>query len=296
MEKANASARSAKIIAVGNQKGGVGKTTLTVHLARALAEKGRLVLIVDLDENHGATNHFGIDPEAFYGAFEVMLGSEPPANVLLMNDPAEELWLPQNLHLVPCNRKIQNIDSALREQAKMRNPHTMLSGPLGALRSEYDYIFLDTAPNSNSPTIAAYKAADFFLLAAIPETFAVKGLNDALTDIDDARTNGNENLQLLGVVLIGVDLRMNLAKELVRYTETTFTPAGERSRVFDTRVDRSTVVPTAQKQGKTIFETEPEHKVTKQFRLLADEFEERVVTLSTGTSTTPAYRGEVANA
>lgn len=192
MEKANASARSAKIIAVGNQKGGVGKTTLTVHLARALAEKGRSRPHRRSRRKSRGNESLRIDPEAFYGAFEVMLGSEPPANVLLMNDPAEELWLPQNLHLVPCNRKIQNIDSALREQAKMRNPHTMLSGPLGALRSEYDYIFLDTAPNSNSPTIAAYKAADFFLLAAIPETFAVKGLNDALTDIDDAHQRERE--------------------------------------------------------------------------------------------------------
>ncbi len=272
--------RETKIIAVGNQKGGVGKTTLTVGLARALAERGKLSLIVDLDENHGATNHFGIDPEGFYGAFEIMVGSEVPETVLLTSDVEEEIWLPENVHLIICNRKIQRIDSALREQNKMRNPHTMLADPLNTLRGKYDYIFLDTAPNSASPTIAAYKAADFFLLAALPETFAVKGLNDALTDIDDARKNGNANLQLLGVVLIGVDLRTNLARELLQYVTDTFTPEHGRSRKFDTRIDRSTVIPAAQKEGKTIFETEPKHKVTEQFRELAEEFEERVRELS----------------
>lgn len=272
--------RDTKIIAVGNQKGGVGKTTLTVHLARALAEKGKLSLIIDLDENHGATSHFNLDPTGFFGAFEVMLGSETPETVLIKNDVDEDIWMPENVHLITCSRKVQNIDSALREQAKMRNPHTMLSDPLERLRGHYDYIFLDTAPNSQSPTIAAYKAADFFLLSALPETFAVRGLNDALHDIDDARTNGNARLQLLGVVLIGVDLRTNLAKELLGYINDTFTPQTGRSRKFDTKIDRSTVVPSAQKQGRTVFETEPKHKVTEQFRALATEFEERIVDLS----------------
>jgi chromosome partitioning protein len=272
--------RDTKIIAIGNQKGGVGKTTLTVHLARALAEQGKLSLIIDLDENHGATDHFEIDPEGFFGSFEVMLGSETPETVLLKADEDDEIWLPENVHLITCNRKVRNIDSALREQAKMRNPHTMLSAPLDLLRGKYDYIFLDTAPNSASPTIAAYKAADFFLLAALPETFAVRGLNDALADIDDARKNGNPNLKLLGVALIGVDLRTNLAKELLRYVDETFTPEHGPSRKFNTRIDRSTVIPSAQKQGKTVFETDPKHKVTEQFRALAKECEERIEALS----------------
>lgn len=289
--------RDTKIIAVGNQKGGVGKTTLTVHLARALAEKGKLSLIVDLDENHGATNHFSIDPEGFFGSFEIMLGSETPETVLLKSDVEEEIWLPENLHLITCNRKVQNIDSALRDQAKMRNPHTMLSEPLNALRGKYDYIFLDTAPNSLSPTIAAYKACDFFLLAALPETFAVRGLNDALSDIDDARRNGNPNLKLLGVVLSGVDLRTNLAKELVRYIDDTFTPEHGPSRKFDTKIDRSTVIPSAQKQGKTVFETDPKHKVTEQYRDLAKEFEARIAALSKPVATQQTLSvGEVANA
>src|SRR5215475_2679944 len=94
--------RRARVIAIGNQKGGVGKTTNTVHIARALAELGRKVLIIDLDMNHGATRHFGVEPEAFLGSFELMVGDEEPRNLVLTHDDEEEgVHLPENLDLIP---------------------------------------------------------------------------------------------------------------------------------------------------------------------------------------------------
>src|SRR5438477_11097809 len=94
--------RRTRVIAVGNQKGGVGKTTNTVHIARALAELGRKVLIIDLDMNHGATRHFGVEPEAFLGSFELMVGGEEPENLVLMaSDNEEGVELPQNVDLIP---------------------------------------------------------------------------------------------------------------------------------------------------------------------------------------------------
>ena len=90
----------AKVIAVGNQKGGVGKTTNTVHIARALVELGRKVLIVDLDMNHGATRHFGIEPEAFLGSFEMLIGAEAAENLVLTGaDKDEGVNLPRGLDL-----------------------------------------------------------------------------------------------------------------------------------------------------------------------------------------------------
>src|SRR6476469_23667 len=92
--------RKTRVIAVGNQKGGVGKTTNTVHIARALAELGRKVLIIDLDMNHGATRHFGIEPEAFLGSFEMLAGEEPAENLVLSHGEKEEgVSLPENLDL-----------------------------------------------------------------------------------------------------------------------------------------------------------------------------------------------------
>jgi chromosome partitioning protein len=84
MDQNGLGSRRARVIGVGNQKGGVGKTTNTVHIARALAERGRKVLIIDLDMNHSATRHFGIEPEAFLGSFEMILGDEPAENLVLM--------------------------------------------------------------------------------------------------------------------------------------------------------------------------------------------------------------------
>src|SRR5262245_30296215 len=141
--------KSTKIIAVGNQKGGVGKTTNTVHIARALAELGRKVLIIDLDMNHGATRHFGVEPESFLGSFELLVGEEEARNLVLTHDGEEEgVHLPENLDLIPAARKLERIDQAITAKSKFVTPHEVLKGPLAALRGSYDYIFLDTAPNA----------------------------------------------------------------------------------------------------------------------------------------------------
>src|SRR5262245_4412266 len=103
--------RKTRVIAVGNQKGGVGKTTNTVHIGRALVEKGRKVLIIDLDMNHGATQHFGVVPEAFMGSYEMLVGDEEASN-LILNHKEEDVSLPENLDLIPAARKLEGIDQA----------------------------------------------------------------------------------------------------------------------------------------------------------------------------------------
>ena len=94
--------------------------------------------------------------------------------------------------------------------------------PLEQLKPLFDYIFLDTAPNAMAPTIAAYKAADYFILSAIPHPFAIAGLSDALADIEAARAHGNPRLTLLGVILSMMDSRTNLAKTLRDYVQEKF--------------------------------------------------------------------------
>jgi chromosome partitioning protein len=267
--------RNTRVVAVGNQKGGVGKTTTCCHLAAALGELGRLCLIWDLDRNHGATRHFGIPPETFLGTFEVLMGEEGPEDVILTN--AEDgVELPANVHLISARRNLEKIDHALFSKSKFIFLQDVMIKPLRSLKGKYDYVFLDTAPNATTPTIAAYKAAPWFLLTAMPDPFAIAGLTDALHDIEDAQRHGNEVLRLLGVVLSGVDKRTRLANTLIAYVEETFTLDGQRSLKFETTISRSTVVPQAQKVGKTVFQTDPTHKVTDQYRALARELEERL--------------------
>ena len=264
------------VIAVGNQKGGVGKTTNTVQIARALAELGRKVLIIDLDMNHSATRHFGIEPEAFLGTFEMLVGDEEARNLILTSED-EELDLPENLHVIPAARKLEGIDQAISQASKFMTPSDVLRKPLESLRPLYDYIFLDTAPNATLPTLGAYMNADYFILSAMPDPFAIAGLNDALRDITDARDRGNSKLVLLGVVLSAVDKRTSLANSLSDFVEKSFKAGdSEESIKFKTTIGRSTVIPQTQKSGKTLFETHSTHKVTDEYRLLAIEIEDRL--------------------
>lgn len=264
-----------QVVAFGNQKGGVGKTTNTVHVAAALGEMGRRVLVVDLDMNAGATKHFGIRGEGFLGTFEVLTGAELPMDVVL-RDGEEDVSLPKNVDLISSCRKLEQIDQVLLSKNKFAPLQDILLAPIRSLRGQYDYVFLDTAPNATSPTIAAYKVADWFVLTAMPEPFAIAGLNEALTDIRDAQQHGNPNLRLLGLILCAVDKRTRLANNLKNYCHEAFSPDGQTSAKFDTTISRSTVVGQTQEARKTLFQTHAKHEVTEQYRALAREFDLRV--------------------
>ncbi len=283
------------VIAVGNQKGGVGKTTNTVHIARALAERGHKCLIIDLDMNHGATRHFGVEPEAFLGSFEMLAGEEPAENLILSHaDKEEGVILPENLDLIPAARKLEGIDQAVMAKSKFMTPHEVLKKPLDSLRGKYDFIILDTAPNATLPTLAAYMNADYFVLSAMPDPFAIAGLNDAMRDIMDARSRGNTKLVLLGVVISGVDKRTSLANALSEFVENSFR-AGENAESvkFKSSIGRSTVIPQTQKVGRTLFETHSTHKVTDEYRALAAEIEARLAKIHAGSVAIEEQRGVV---
>jgi chromosome partitioning protein len=282
--------RGARVIAIGNQKGGVGKTTNAVHLARALVEKGRRVLLIDLDMNYGTTRHFGIKPEAFLGSFEMLIGAEPAENLILTSaDNEEGMNIPVGLDIIPAARKLESVEEAM---SKFATPIEMLKRPLDTLKGRYDYIFLDTAPNATVPTLAAYLNAEYFILSAMPDPFAIAGLNDALTDIIDARKSGNPNLILLGVVITGLDKRLSLANQLVDYVEEAFRDGtNPGSLKFKVSVGRSTVLAETQNRAKTLFETHSTHRVTDEYRALATEIEERLTLIENPTVAAQVVNG-----
>jgi chromosome partitioning protein len=245
--------------------------------------------------NHGATRHFGVEPEAFLGSFEMLAGEEPAENLILSHaDKEEGVILPENLDLIPAARKLEGIDQAVMAKSKFMTPHEVLKKPLDSLRGKYDFIFLDTAPNATLPTLAAYMNADYFVLSAMPDPFAIAGLNDAMRDIMDARSRGNTKLVLLGVVISGVDKRTSLANALSEFVENSFR-AGENAESvkFKSSIGRSTVIPQTQKVGRTLFETHSTHKVTDEYRALAAEIEARLAKIHAGNVAVEEQRGVV---
>ena len=277
--------RETKVIAVGNQKGGVGKSTNTVNLAAALGELGRRSLVVDLDANCGATRALGV-PTSFLGTFEALLGEESAADLIIKTDAEEGVRLPRNVDLLPGHRRLEEIDRVFRERRenKFKDPTDALLGPLQALRGNYDYIFLDTAPNASSPTIAAYKSANWFILSMTPDKLALEALLDALTDIVAVRDAGNPNLRLLGVVLTLVDKRTRIASEYAERIRKDFEAAGHYGP-FMTQISRAVVVPQSYESGLALVEFAPDHMVTEQYRELAREVESRIAQLAIDTQT-----------
>jgi chromosome partitioning protein len=268
------------VIAVGNQKGGVGKTTNTVHLAAALGLMGKKCLIWDLDMNHGATLHLGVPPEAFDGTFMVLTEERKPQEVII-DEEEPDVDLPQNVHLIPSSRDLEKLEAVLAAKDRFYDPRRILVNPIKSLRGQYDYIFLDTAPNATAPTIASYVAADWFIISVIPESFALNGMRECLKDIRRARQPElNPNLKLLGIIVSGLDQRITLARQYTAEIHELFKVEGSPSRMFYTTISRAAVVPRAQKAGRTLFQTDAGHKVAKQFTSLALEVEERVSHLS----------------
>jgi chromosome partitioning protein len=267
--------RDTKVIAVGNQKGGVGKTTNACHISAALGELGRLCLIWDLDVNCGATRHFGIPPETYWGTFELLTG-EDDLDSIIITDRLRDVDLPKNVHLIPAGRNLEGLDGALGPDHKFF-PAGVLLDPIKELRGHYDYIFLDTAPSVLTTTLGAYMAADYFILSTTPQRFSIAGLEDAARDIQAAIRLGNAKLRVLGVVVSDVDTRTRLARLHIDLIEDLFRRGpGQRSAMFETIISRSTVIGEAQRLGKTIFQTDPSHKVTEQYRQLASELEQRL--------------------
>lgn len=287
--------RKARVIAVGNQKGGVGKSTLSVHLATALGEMGKMCLLWDLDMNRGATLQLGLPAEMpILGSFEILTGAEDPLEVVVRQGDVESIELPQNVELIPARRNLEGIDAVLSTKYKFGNPKDILRPLVDGLRSDYDYVFLDTAPNLTIPTVAAYKAADYFLLSAIPEPLAIEGLNDALADIATVREQGNPSLRLIGVVLSAIKGRSTrIQRELIAYVQETFDKGPDPYiKSYSTMITETTYICESQKLGKTMFQLYPAHKVTDQFRELAREMETRLNALE-GIETLPATEPQI---
>lgn len=267
------------MIAVGMQKGGVGKTTNATHLAVALAERGARCLLWDVDENYGTTKLFRAPLESGATSLEVLTGEIVVTDAVLRFDaPQEGFALPENVDLIPSSRRLTTLDATLGRDP-FASPNDCLKKPIAELRALnlYDYIILDTGPSASTTTRGAYMAADYFILSIFPERLAVEGLSDALEDIALARKPGrNPGLHLLGLILSDMDRRKALAQLCESEIEKRFRQANAEPVKFRTSIGTAADIDRASYEGKTLLQAQPRHPVAQQYRALAREVEERI--------------------
>jgi len=272
--------KRALVITVGMQKGGVAKTTNTLHLAVALAQRGRRCLVWDVDVNHGATKRLNIPPEAFASTIHILTGDiEVQDAVLSYDDDDVDVELPQNVDFIAASRDLERLDQELSRANKFYNPNDVLTPHIQKLRSigKYDYILLDTGPSAHTTTRASYLVADYFILSVTPEKAAVDAIPDALQDIRDATISGlNPHLHLLGVILSCMDRRVALARRYEEYIAEHSRSSSAAPIKFKTTIGRAAAIGRAAVHGKTVLEAEPGHAVAQQFRDLAAEVEDRI--------------------
>lgn len=258
--------RSATVIAIGNQKGGTGKSTVTVHLAAALGRRRKRVLVIDLDPAAGATKHLGVSPDGYAGTFE-LLTTEEALDALVLTTS-----MPAGVNLIAARPQLSELDQSL---SRYTDRTRLLARAIAEGEGTYDYILLDTAPYAAFvTTVAAYAAAEWFLLTAFPHPLSLAGLTEAFRDLADVRRLTNPGLRVLGVVMTNVDRR---ASRMLAEIEHTLEAAAPGS-LMQSRISQAAVIPWASGHGHTVFEIDNPRceRPVAEFLALAHEVEERI--------------------
>ena len=252
-----------KIVAIANQKGGVGKTTTAVNLGASLAESGKRILIVDIDPQANATSSFGLQGVEDVSLYEPLLGEALITEKIL---PTRR----EGLFIVPADLDMAGAEV---EIARMPNHLTRLAETLKPLHTDqtFDFVFLDCPPSLGILMSNALAAADELLTPIQCEYFALEGLVKIVRLIEQVLDSGaNDRLELGGIVMTMFDARTNLSQQVVADVRKHF---GER--VYETVIPRSVRLSEAPSFGKSILEYASTGAAAKAYRALAREFMKR---------------------
>jgi chromosome partitioning protein len=255
--------RGARIIALANQKGGVGKTTTAINLAAALTELGKRVLLVDFDPQGGCGIGLGIEPDGLeLSIYNALLDRDVDASDVILPTRIDGLdLLPANIDLAAA--ELMLVQEVAREQSLLRL--------LDPLRPRYDFIFIDCMPSLGLLTVNSLTAADGVLIPLECEYYALRGMAQLMDTIDKIRDRLNPELELDGIVATMFDGRTLHAKEVLMRVEENFGPT-----LFETVIRKTIRFAEAPVAGEPILTYAPTSVGASAYRRLAKEVLERV--------------------
>lgn len=246
-----------RIIALANQKGGVGKTTTSINLGACLAKLGKKVLLIDADAQGNATSGLGIrKADIKADVYDVLVNETPIIDVIIHTSR-------ENLDIVPATIQLSGAEIELTSQMAREK---RLADAVLPIRDSYDYILIDCPPSLGMLTINAFTTCDAILIPVQSEYYALEGLSQLLNTIQLVQKHFNPNLKIEGVLLTMLDARTNLGNEVVEEVKRFF-----KDKVYQTIIPRNVRLSEAPSHGMSIIDYDPASRGAKEYMALAKE-------------------------
>lgn len=247
-----------KVIAIFNQKGGVGKTTTNVNLSACLANMGKKICVIDIDPQGNTTSGFGINKtELEYSIYDVIVNDVSIKEVVIKSQY-------DNLHIVPSSVQLAGAEIEL---AGVSNREIQLRQSINEIKDSYDYIFVDCPPSLGLLTINSLSAVDSVLIPIQCEYYALEGVSQLMNTIQLVKKNLNPNLEIQGVVLSMFDGRTNLSIQVVDEVKSYF-----KGKVYATIIPRNVRLAEAPSFGQPVIYYDEKSKGSEAYKELAEEF------------------------